>query len=89
MSLLFNVYTKLVPDLARVRKQNTELIIQLIKPSRNIFSIIIEDNTKYISFFFITDNNMKKARIKLFEFTTFQNANILTAEMPMHECSAN
>ena len=37
----------------------------------------------------ITDNSMKEAAIKLFEFTTFQNSNIITAEMPMHECPMN
>jgi hypothetical protein len=37
----------------------------------------------------ITDANIKEAVIKLFQFTTFQNSNIITAEMPMHECSSN
>ena len=34
----------------------------------------------------ITDRNMKDALIKVFEYTTFMDPNIITAEMPMHEC---
>lgn len=37
----------------------------------------------------ITDRNMKEARKKVYEFTKFQNPNIITAEMPMHECPTN
>lgn len=37
----------------------------------------------------VTDNNMKEVVIKLFESTTFQNPNIITTEMPMHECPTN
>jgi len=29
---------------------------------------------------------MKDALIKVFEYTTFMDPNIVTAEMPMHEC---
>ena len=29
---------------------------------------------------------MKDALIKVFEYTTFMDPNIITAEMPMHEC---
>lgn len=29
---------------------------------------------------------MKEAMLELLEMTTFQNPNIITAEMPMHEC---
>ena len=34
----------------------------------------------------ITDRNMRDALIKVFEYTTFIDPNIVTAEMPMHEC---
>ena len=34
----------------------------------------------------ITDRNMKDALVKVFEYTTFMDPNIITAEMPMHEC---
>ena len=34
----------------------------------------------------ITDKNKKEVLIKILEYTTFPDPNIITAEMPMHEC---
>jgi hypothetical protein len=46
------------------------------------------DKFQRITCWAITDRNMKDALIKVFESTTFMDPNIITVEMPMHECPA-
>ena len=34
----------------------------------------------------VTDRSVKDAVLKIFEYTTFMDSNIITAQMPMHDC---
>jgi hypothetical protein len=59
MSPVFGVKTMSIPGFAGVRKYETELTIQRIKPNMNILGIIREDGT-HISSFSVTDKKLKK-----------------------------
>lgn len=58
MSPIFGVETKSVPGFGGIRKYETELTIQTLKPNKHILGIIREDG-KHISSFSIDNNKLE------------------------------
>jgi hypothetical protein len=73
MSPIFGVNTRSVPGFAGVRKQESELTIQTIKPNMHILGIIREDGT-HISSFPVNDDKLKK--IANNDFWVLENRNL-------------